>query len=88
MNLSHVPPCACLRYHAGQTILLILHGGVLHACYRHAMGHEYHGRNLNCAINILKVDDGKWAVLGWNDAAHLKETGVMKSAFGGGAEGG
>ena len=52
------------------------------------MGHEYHGRNLNCAINMLKIDGKKWVVLDWNDAAHLKDTGVMKSAFGGGAEGG
>ena len=73
---------------AGQTILLVLHGGVLHACYRHAVGHEYHGRNLNCAINVLKVEGSKWAISDWNDASHLEQTGFMTSAFGGGAEGG
>lgn len=72
----------------GQTILLILHGGVLHACYRHATGHIFHGRNVNCAINAVKVEGKKWSLVTWNDADHLHNTGFMASAFGGGGAGG
>lgn len=74
--------------HPGQTILLILHGGVLHACYRHATGHMFHGRNVNCAINAVKVEGKIWSLVAWNDAGHLQKTGFMASAFGGGGEGG
>ncbi|DBB14641.1 TPA: hypothetical protein ACH3X3_004275 [Trebouxia sp. C0006] len=74
--------------HPGQTVLLILHGGVLHACYRHASGHMFHGRNVNCAINSVKVEGKKWSLVTWNDADHLHKTGFMASAFGGGGEGG
>ena len=79
-----VPVCIS----AGQTILLILHGGVLHACHRHAVGHEFQGRNVNCAINVIKIEVQRWAMIGWNDAKHLQGTGFMTSASGGGGEGG
>ena len=72
----------------GQTILLVLHGGVLHACYWHATGSRFHGRNVNCAINTVRVEGNKWGLVSWNDAEHLSETGFMTSAFGGGGEGG
>lgn len=74
--------------HSGQTILLVLHGGVLHACHRHAVGHEFKGRNVNCAINVIKIAGETWAMVSWNDADHLGSTGFMASAFGGGGEGG
>lgn len=73
---------------AGETILMVLHGGVLHACHRHAVGHEYKGRNVNCAINVVKIEGQHWALVSWNDAEHLRSTGFMASAFGGGTEGG
>ena len=73
---------------AGETILMVLHGGVLHACHRHAVGHEFKGRNVNCAINIVKIEGQDWALVSWNDAEHLHSTGFMTSAFGGGREGG
>ena len=50
---------------AGQTILLVLHGGVLNACYRHAMGRTYAGRHINAAINTVKIDGKSWAVIDW-----------------------
>ncbi|KAL3133635.1 hypothetical protein ABBQ32_008150 [Trebouxia sp. C0010 RCD-2024] len=84
--ISSVERIAC--QHPGQTILLVLHGGVLHACHRHAVGHEFKGKSINCAINVVKIEDQKWAVISWNDAKHLSNTGFMASAFGGGGEGG
>lgn len=69
-------------------MLLVLHGGVLHACYWHAVGHAFIGRNVNCAINIIRVEGKKWGLVSWNDADHLLKTGYMASAFGGGGEGG
>jgi len=48
----------------------------------------FHGRNVNCAINDVKVEGKKWSLVTWNDADHLHKTGFMASAFGGGGEGG
>ena len=48
----------------------------------------FHGRNVNCAINAVKVEGKKWSLVTWNDADHLHNTGFMASAFGGGGEGG
>ena len=69
-------------------ILLVLHGGVLNACYRHAVGHTYAGRHVNAAINTVKISGRTWAVTDWNDTCHLTGTGYLASAFGGGSGGG
>lgn len=64
--------------HAGQTLLLITHGGVLDVIYRHA-----HGRDLvsardfvipNAAFNWLCVDGRVWHVERWADQDHLAHT--------------
>lgn len=73
---------------AGHMILLVLHGGVLNACYRHAMGHAYAGRHVNAAINTVSIEGQSWAVVSWNDTSHLETTGYLASAFGGGSGGG
>ena len=73
---------------AGQTVLVVIHGGVLSACYRHAMGCSFPGKHINAAINVVKIEDNRWAVLGWNDTEHLGTTGYLASAFGGGSGGG
>lgn len=80
--------CCIVPLNAGQTILLVLHGGVLNACYRHAMGRTYAGRHINAAISTVKIDGKSWAVIDWNNTSHLGNTGFLASAFGGGSGGG
>lgn len=62
--------------HAGQTLLLVTHGGVLDVIYRHA-----HGRDLvsardfvipNAAFNWLQAGPDGWHVLVWADREHLQ----------------
>ncbi|KAK9814355.1 hypothetical protein WJX72_004428 [[Myrmecia] bisecta] len=71
--------------HPGQTVLVVVHGGLLHECYRHAAGHAYNGKMVNGAINRIKVDRNEWVVLQWGDVTHLKAVGYQKAAHGGSA---
>ena len=61
--------------HAGQTVLLVAHGGVLDVIYRRA-----HGRDLasprdfpipNAALNWISVSADGWRVEVWGDQRHL-----------------
>lgn len=81
-------PQHIFQHVTGQMILLVLHGGVLNACYRHAMKHTYAGRHVNAAINIVRIEGASWGVVEWNDTSHLVSTGYLASAFGGGSAGG
>ncbi|KAG2487807.1 hypothetical protein HYH03_013651 [Edaphochlamys debaryana] len=68
--------------HPGETVLIVAHGGPLHSCYRHAVGHAYHGAVANASVHKLLVEGRVWAVLQWN--AHAGKL-VHGNAFGGGA---
>lgn len=80
--------CQVIVILAGQTVLVVIHGGVLNACYRHAMGCSYPGKHVNAAINTIKIEEERWAVVSWNNTDHLSTTGYLASAFGGGSGGG
>ncbi|BDA49893.1 probable phosphoglycerate mutase GpmB [Coccomyxa sp. Obi] len=69
--------------HPGQKVAVFTHGGVLATCYKHAVGHDYPGKLVNCAINRVRVEGQKWAVLDWGDVKHLQITGFQSEAFGG-----
>jgi probable phosphoglycerate mutase len=62
--------------HAGGTVLVFTHGGVLEMVYRHA-----HGRGLsdardfeipNAALNWLEIGAAGWRVTAWAEVAHLE----------------
>jgi probable phosphoglycerate mutase len=61
--------------HAGQSIALVAHGGVLECAYRAALGlpletpRDFHV--LNASINRFAVEDGKLRLLSWGEVAHL-----------------
>jgi probable phosphoglycerate mutase len=61
--------------HAGQTILLVTHGGVLDAARRFATGMALDlPRDFelgNAALNWLSRTDGVWTIDDWNDQHHL-----------------
>lgn len=63
------------RRHRGDSLLLVTHGGVLDAVYRHATGRPLREpRNFalpNAACNWIEVDGDRWSLLAWADRTHL-----------------
>ncbi len=61
--------------HPGAVIAIVAHGGVLDCLYRAAVGvslSEPRGWQLgNATINRLLFNGERFALVGWNDAAHL-----------------
>ena len=62
--------------HAGRTLGIVTHGGVLDMLWRAAQGVPLHGPRAcaipNCGINRLRFDGGRLQVLHWADDAHLR----------------
>lgn len=90
------------RRNPGKRVLIISHGGFLHATHVHATGHAPPGKNINGSINTLRIDPGQdgqqagageggrrctWALVRWGDVDHLHEVGFLHKAFGGGTRG-
>lgn len=63
------------RRHAGETILVVTHGGVLDIAYRQAMGRALGSRRdfalPNAGINWLEACADGWRVLLWADLSHF-----------------
>jgi probable phosphoglycerate mutase len=61
--------------HAGQTIAIVAHGGVLDCLYRAATGCELDAPRTwklgNASINRLLYGNGSLSLVGWNDDRHL-----------------
>jgi len=70
-----------LRAHAGSRLLLVTHGGVLDAAYRHATGVPLNApRNFpiyNTSINVLRHRDDVWTAESWGDVSHLPQELAM-----------
>lgn len=66
---------AMLEAHAGERVLVVTHGGVLDAAYRHAVGMPLSAsRNFpiyNTSVNILSHDKQRWRIDSWGDVSHL-----------------
>lgn len=62
--------------HAGQTLLLVAHGGVLDIAYRIATGRDLAGpRDFpipNAALNWLEYRGATWRLVAWGEKAHLE----------------
>ncbi|HEU0008505.1 MAG TPA: histidine phosphatase family protein [Verrucomicrobiae bacterium] len=74
---------ACLdelaRRHAGETIVVVAHGGTISALLRHTLGiplgtPRRFGRR-NASWNVFLWDDGKWLLETWGDVSHLEGMG-------------
>jgi probable phosphoglycerate mutase len=67
--------------HAGSRLLLVTHGGVLDAAYRHATGMPLNApRNFpiyNASVNVLRHRGGVWTVESWGDVSHLPQELAM-----------
>lgn len=74
--------------HPGQRVLVVTHGGVLHALHRHIRGGPARGSVANGAVAVVKLQGDDWVLLSWNDTAHLEKCGALECTFGGGGNGG
>lgn len=85
LNLFHARCVAAAgaiaRRHAGQSIALVTHGGVLDCLYRVAAGIELSAPRTwhlgNAAINRLLHTGEGFTLVGWNDSQHL-EAGFLE----------
>lgn len=61
--------------HAGGRVLVVTHGGLLDAAYRHATGMPLSAPRdfpiYNASINVLSHDGRSWRVDSWGDVSHL-----------------
>ncbi len=68
---------------AGKKILLVTHGGVLKAIFRHIVGpvSEYSRLPLtsNASVSSFRYIDGFWQLISWNDVSHLAALGENES---------
>jgi probable phosphoglycerate mutase len=72
---------AVLKAHAGGRVVLVTHGGVLDAAYRHALGMPLSvSRNFpiyNASVNVISNHDGRWKIESWGDVSHLPQELAM-----------
>lgn len=65
------------REHPGRRVVVVSHGGVLDALYRHASGEGPEGpravRLLNASVNEFQYTSSGWILGRWGDVAHLTE---------------
>ncbi|MFN0039616.1 MAG: histidine phosphatase family protein [Burkholderiales bacterium] len=58
-------------------LLLVTHGGVLDAVYRHAVGMPLGAARefpiLNASVNVIRVAPGGWSIESWGDVSHLPD---------------
>lgn len=61
--------------HAGESLLLVSHGGVLDICYRRATGRQLSSpRDFgipNAALNWFEIHPDGWRLVAWADQNHL-----------------
>lgn len=63
--------------HPGGRLLVISHGGVLGAIFRHVTGIPLGAPRrfllMNCSVNIVEKDEKDWTLRSWGDVSHLKD---------------
>jgi probable phosphoglycerate mutase len=67
--------------HAGRTVLIVAHGGILDSFFRHAMGLDLGAPRCfslyNASISTFIVAGGQWKLGRWDDTHHLKRLGTQ-----------
>ena len=69
------------KTHRGQRVLVVTHGGVLDALYRHATGMALDRVRdfsiYNASLNWLRWAEGCWTIVGWGDISHLTRDAAL-----------
>ena len=64
------------RKHAGNTVLIVAHGGVLNSIFHKAVQLLLETRRsfslFNAAVNVFTVSDSGWRLETWGDVSHLR----------------
>jgi len=67
--------------HAGQTVLVVTHGGVLDALHRHVMRIPLERPRdfsiYNASLNIVRLSNGRWVLDLWGDISHLTRDAAL-----------
>ena len=67
---------AIAAQHAGRSVVVVTHGGVLATFFRHIhaipLGAAHAIPISNASYNVLRHDGAKWSVETWSDIAHLE----------------
>jgi 2,3-bisphosphoglycerate-dependent phosphoglycerate mutase len=62
--------------HAGKTVVIVTHGGVLATFFRHVHGIALDVAHpiaiTNASYNMLQYDGSRWSIVAWSDNAHLE----------------
>ena len=70
--------------HVGQSLLVVTHGGVLGAIFRHVIGLSLNSPRryalLNCSVNVIEKKDGDWNLLHWGDVNHIDQDMALDDA--------
>ena len=63
------------RKHAGETVVVVTHGGVVSGFFRHTLAIPLdaprHFEFVNAGVNVFIHEDGNWILLTWGDISHL-----------------
>ncbi|MCO5612638.1 hypothetical protein L7F22_066907 [Adiantum nelumboides] len=55
-----------------ERVVVVTHGGVLHALHHHVTGKPPPGKVLNTSINVFEISNRKvWTLQSWGDVSHL-----------------
>lgn len=77
-NLSYLTAIAA--EHAGDTIVVVSHGGVLSGLFRHTFSIPFSAPRrfefMNASLNVFNYEDGSWFLQTWGDLSHLGQIGA------------
>ena len=64
------------RRHPGEVVMVVTHGGVLSALFRHTLAIPLDAPRRfafkNASVNLFRYRDGAWTLETWGDVSHLK----------------
>jgi len=65
--------------HAGETLVVVTHGGVLSGLFRHTFSIPFTAPRrfdfTNAGLNVFNYQDGNWFLQTWGDVSHLAPDG-------------
>jgi probable phosphoglycerate mutase len=71
--------------YAGETIMIVTHGGVLSALFRHTFGIPFDAPRRfafkNASVNLFVYQDGVWSLETWGDVCHLDDLGALDLSY-------